>query len=406
MLSYLAITFILTAPVGLYAVYRLLLPKPLHGIPYNADSANRLVGDIPGLISEISGRGDFVAWLTEGNLKSGSIINQIFLRPFSKPFVVLADHREARDIQMNRTKEFDRTDDILYIFGPLMRSNQIVLKTGPEWKLHRRLVQDTMSPDTMLPAFLHSVVAPSMYASSLRFIKRWKTKAAIANGRLFEAGEDISLATLDAAFAFTFGPEFPHKATNPEIEGLDYSCIEPYQSLDEPIKFTSPSQDQEADSIIKLVEEVERVQSSPSPWLKWKLVAIRLSFKRRQSTKDACIRREIEKAVERRIHKTSVSDESWIKNTVELVVNREENLARKDGREPDFFSPMILDEISSCTNWSQQSLTLTALRLSRRRPWYHQRNTGLGRKAPGRSPGRSIASSRLATGRFCKCRNG
>ncbi|KIW12723.1 hypothetical protein PV08_10001 [Exophiala spinifera] len=340
MLLYLAIIFIFTAAVGLYVVYRLLLPKPLSGIPYNTESAKRLLGDIPGLMSEMSGRGDFVAWLIEENLKSGSMINQIFLRPFSKPFVVLADHREARDIQMNRTKEFDRTDDILYIFGPLMRSNQLVLKTGPEWKLHRRLVQDTMSP-----AFLHRVVAPSMYASSLRFIERWKAKAAVANGRPFEAREDISLATLDAAFAFTFGPDFPHQATKPEIEGLDYSCIEYCQSPDEPIKFASPSQEQEVHSILKLVEKVGTVQSSPSPWLKWKLIANSLSFRRCQSTKDACIRREIEKAMERRIHKPSSTDDSWIKNTVELVINREENLARNDGREPDFFSPMILDEL-------------------------------------------------------------
>lgn len=363
MLPYAVVMLTFVIIIGLYTAYRMLLPKPLPGIPYNTKSRNRLLGDIPGLLSEMANRGDFVAWLTEENLKSGSIINQVFLRPFSRPFVILADHREARDIQMNRNKEFDRTSDIIDLFGPLMRSNQVVLKTSPEWKLHRRLVQDTMSP-----AFLHSVAAPSIYASSLRFVDLWKAKSAIADGRPFEAMEDISLATLDAVFAFTFGPDFPHGATQLPVEGLKYSSIESGHSSDRPVVFARSNQDEEVDSMIRLVDEVGKVQSNPWPWLKWKFVANSPSFRRRQRTKDACIRREIEKAIERRIHKAATIGDSWIRNTVEHVINREESLAKNDGRKPDFFSPMILDEVDRYTFYAQLQLTSIALRLYSRRP--------------------------------------
>ena len=38
---------------GLYALYRAALPKPLAGIPYNRDAANKLFGDIPEMMGYV-----------------------------------------------------------------------------------------------------------------------------------------------------------------------------------------------------------------------------------------------------------------------------------------------------------------------------------------------------------------
>lgn len=37
----------------LYFVYRSLLPRPLPGIPYNHDAANKLFGDVPEMMSYV-----------------------------------------------------------------------------------------------------------------------------------------------------------------------------------------------------------------------------------------------------------------------------------------------------------------------------------------------------------------
>lgn len=38
---------------GLYALYRAALPKPLAGIPYNRDAANKVFGDIPEMMGYV-----------------------------------------------------------------------------------------------------------------------------------------------------------------------------------------------------------------------------------------------------------------------------------------------------------------------------------------------------------------
>jgi hypothetical protein len=38
---------------GLYALYRAALPKPLAGIPYNRDAANKMFGDIPEMMGYV-----------------------------------------------------------------------------------------------------------------------------------------------------------------------------------------------------------------------------------------------------------------------------------------------------------------------------------------------------------------
>ena len=49
-----------------------------------------------------------------------SPIVQVFMRPFGKPWVILCDFREARDIQMYRTNDFDRARMLEDMFGVLV----------------------------------------------------------------------------------------------------------------------------------------------------------------------------------------------------------------------------------------------------------------------------------------------
>ncbi len=54
-----------------------------------------------------------------------SPIIQMFMRPFGKPWVIVADFREAQDIQVNRQDEFDRSTYIGEVFGPLLPGNHV-----------------------------------------------------------------------------------------------------------------------------------------------------------------------------------------------------------------------------------------------------------------------------------------
>lgn len=127
----------------IYSLYQHLLPKPIPGIPYNADATSNLLGDIPRFKKETNGS-NFFEWMIEQTRVHGSPIVRAFIEPLRKPTVVVVDFREGQDILMRR-KEFDRSDFGIDALGGEAPKFHINLKTGPEWKAHRRLLQDLMN---------------------------------------------------------------------------------------------------------------------------------------------------------------------------------------------------------------------------------------------------------------------
>lgn len=138
--------FIAVLPL-LYSLYRYLLPKPIPGIPYNKDATKSLLGDIPQ--SKKESPGNIFNWISAQSRRHNSPIFQIWLGPFTKPAVVVADFREGQDILLRR-KKFDRSNFMSSVLSGEANSFHITLKTGPQWKAQRRLLQDLMTP-----AFLH-----------------------------------------------------------------------------------------------------------------------------------------------------------------------------------------------------------------------------------------------------------
>lgn len=337
-----AVGFTLLA--GLYLLYRLALPRPLPGIPYNAKSASRLFGDIPDLVSFISKGGNFVGWMADQQIKSNSVIRQVFIRPFGKPMVVLADHRESREIMVYRADDFDRSKDVVKMLSPVVRTNQFAQPTGPQWKLHRRLVQDTMSQ-----AFLNDVAAPSIYASFTRLIDLWNHKLDLAQGRPFSAADDLFHAAFDAVAAFTFGSSFPHSALKAQVDGLSSLSTNDIApgNIDDPVNFPTFDVDESISSMIRLVDGIETAQSSPSPSLSWFVTKRSKWFRRARAVKDRCIRHEIEKAAASIKQTDGDASMPQERHAVDNIINREKKLAQKEGREPDFLANRIIDEVCS-----------------------------------------------------------
>jgi hypothetical protein len=77
-----------------YLVYGAAMPKPLPGIPYNRISASRLLGDLPDLLSYANKTKETVSFFASHCVELNSPIAQIFIRPFSKPWVIITDSRE------------------------------------------------------------------------------------------------------------------------------------------------------------------------------------------------------------------------------------------------------------------------------------------------------------------------
>lgn len=130
----------------LYVVYRAALPRPLPGIPYNKEAARSVLGDLPAFLNYVKeNNGQAVNWWHMQVEKHNSPIIQLFLKPFARPFVIVADFREAQDVLLRRSREFDRSTAFDNVFSGLLPYHHITQKTSEKVKAQKRLLADTMS---------------------------------------------------------------------------------------------------------------------------------------------------------------------------------------------------------------------------------------------------------------------
>jgi hypothetical protein len=86
-LSLPAIFFTLLTVVLIGGLYRLLLPKPLPGIPYNRNAARSIFGDLPSAISHVIKTGTISSWMLQQAKQLQSPVIQVFPKLFQKPLV-------------------------------------------------------------------------------------------------------------------------------------------------------------------------------------------------------------------------------------------------------------------------------------------------------------------------------
>lgn len=337
------------ASITLYLLHRAALPKPIPGIPYSSSAARHILGDIPALLRATANSDlTHMQWIQQQLRELDSPLIQIFMGPFSRPVLVLGDFREAQDVLMRR-KEWDRSDVLADLFGGLIPDHHSQHKTNAVWKARRRLLQDLMSPQ-----FLHQVVAPALYANASNLISLWERKVTMAGNRPFNVSEDIYRAALDAVHAFAFGGEFEYSATKNQLALLEGMSTEGIQELlghdtvstsrhDEPVQFPNAKSHELVDATLSLTEAVETVQGTPSMRLAWKLLQLSPQHRRDKKIRDACIFRELQRAVS---HMSAGDSTSRVRSAVDHMIQRETQLAKKDGRKPEYFSSVMMTEVS------------------------------------------------------------
>lgn len=328
--------------LALYGLYRWLLPKPLTGISYNPDSTKSLFGDIPSLVKEVSSTGDMAGWIHKQAERSRSPVSQIFLNPFGRPTLLVSDFREAQDVLLHRSKDFDRSGFTKELFYGIGRNHHITMRTGPEWKGRRRLLQDLMSPK-----FLNNVAAPSIYASSLNFLRLWELKADVAEGRPFSASKDIYCAALDAVLAFALGTEFGENATKAQIQllqRLSAGELSKASSADDPVEFPTAPMGKAISGMLTLTNSVERVRSAASMRARWWFIVRERAIQAAWKAKEDCLHEELDKAVRARIQHQKIGD-AWVRSAVDHMVDREAHISEKEGRRADYHSSAIVAEV-------------------------------------------------------------
>ena len=180
------------AALFLAFIYWEALPKPLPGIPYTKKSRWRFFGDAFDFVDYTKDTGEGFRWFATKAAEIQSPVFQVFLAPFSRPVVIVADIQEVIDMSTRRTKEFDRGGFLTGWVGILFPEGTISMPSHDKFKNQRNIWSSTMTSQ-----FLNSVSARTIHQHTSSLVKLWTTKTQRASGRPFEVSDDLKQVTFD-----------------------------------------------------------------------------------------------------------------------------------------------------------------------------------------------------------------
>lgn len=336
--------------MGLYVLYQKLLPKPIPGIPYNKAAASSLLGDMPSLARHAASTGEPMAWFRQQAEAHRSPLVQVFVRPFSKPYVLLSDYREVQAMMLHRSpRSFDRSRIFRDILGGAGVHHHILKKTtDPGWKAQRKLLADLMTP-----AFLHTVAAPHVYAAVRNIIDLWEAKARIADGRPFEVELDAYYLALDAVVAFSYGDSYSERALSPQIEKIAALSGQQIAKMratsggaeDAPMVFPEARVHEALEATLAMVQMTDTLQSSVVPRFTWWWLSKTPKIRKAWSARDEFVAGEIAKAAERL--QDQGDDDGWMRCAVDLIVSRvrRQHHAEQRPGPVEYITDVIIEEV-------------------------------------------------------------
>ncbi|RFU79670.1 cytochrome p450 [Trichoderma arundinaceum] len=326
------IILILVVLSVIYLTYRSLYPKPIPGIPHNVAAARSWLGDIPNMIREIASTPDldFQEWCALQTEKLKSPLCQVFLSPFSKPLLLLADFDEARDLALRRTDDFDRGDFVSDSFGAFGNFHAR-MDTGPQFKANRRWLQDLMTP-----SFLNGFVAPSTYALVQQLVELWRNKARLAGDKPFSADADLDRVNFDIMMRLFFGEHFGSSSIDSQMRLLSGGKA-PNTGLHGEAAFPEAPIHQVFYALHDAGRTVTQIMTSLWPKLTLRWIPWTAGYRRIQSAKKLLVREQVPKAIERvRSGEKSAG--------IDYILSREQAAAKQEDRKPEFDNEMIINE--------------------------------------------------------------
>ncbi|KAI0015366.1 cytochrome P450 [Xylariomycetidae sp. FL0641] len=342
--TYLVITFL---AIGLYALYRQLLPRPLPGIPYNAAAASSVLGDGLSMARSVGTTGEFGPWLAAQLDRAGAPLCQVFVRPLAPPWILLADYREAHDLLAHRTApargdgvDFDKSGLVTGGIGCLPGFHAAFRAAAEadgadRFRHNRALLQDLMTP-----TFLHGVMGPAVRSKGLLLVRLLDAKMHLAAGRPFDVKADLDRVALDNILHFAFGPDFVDTSLGPVVDEME--CLAPTHipdgHRDQPVPFPEPPPSAFIAAIGTVPAVIEGYIFSSMPRLKswwWKKQPW---YRRAFSDGRRVIREQFKEARER-------DGDAEARSATDHMLKREEREAEKQGRAPNPESSILVDEL-------------------------------------------------------------
>ncbi|KAM0224246.1 hypothetical protein ACHAQD_002631 [Fusarium lateritium] len=326
----LAVVLTLTFFTALYLLRRALLPRPIPGIPYNENAVKSLMGDV----AEFRAAPNRREWWARQAIKHQSPLVQVFMRPFGRPWVFVADYFEASDICMRRLKEFDRSNVTKEQFGGLIPGHHITLKSSdPQFKKNKELIRDLMSV-----SFLQQATAPQIHEKFSTLLELWDRKRRLANGRPFDAANDIHNAALDIILGASFGLESDQGQLGRQLSQLKSKTV--LGGQDDVFEFDPVSLDDELASFTILADSASVAIRSPAPVIHHFLYRnLNAKMRKARAGRDKLRDREVAKSIERR----RLGQPQ--RCALDSMLAREDAIAEKEGRKPDYRSQTIMSEL-------------------------------------------------------------
>ncbi|TEA18485.1 Cytochrome P450 monooxygenase TRI13 [Colletotrichum sidae] len=366
----LAWAVVIPGVIGLLYLLRLrALPKPFPGIPYNKEAANRIFGDINTLIRYKSRR----TWFVDNARHHNSPLFQIFFLPFAKPVIVCVDPSEVLDISLRRTKEFKRNSLVASLFGGVIPNHHICMADDdPRFKKNRELVRDLMTP-----AFLNEVSAPQIYEKATRLVDLWTEKLRVSKGRPFAAGKDVHNLALDIilSVAFNTDPSTTNIVRN-IVHFEKQAPVEEPGDEDTPVSVEPLPLGPEHHSFSAITESIGVAVKSSFPKVRHWFLRREPHLKDALAHKDEMTHRELAEAARR------LEEGVKPKCAMDQILLREQSIASKEGRAPNYYSDTIKDELlgylvgghdttSSSLQWGLKFLSRDQAALTRLRNDLH-----------------------------------
>lgn len=320
-----------------YTAYQAALPKPIPGIPYNANAARSPLGDIPELYRAARTR-DLRNWMGTLTHRHKSPIIQLLGILGRKSTVVINDFATTQEILLRRTREFDRPQNMIDGLRGVLPYHHIAMRTDdPQFRRNRELVKDLMTP-----AFLHGVNAPEIWRGAGRFVELWRAKARVAGGRPFEATEDVSRMTFDIIKNVAVG-KGDTTLVGMYLEriqaefGTDPAPSTADDEKDMPFVFPTPPHDETLEAQLRMNKALTPTVPLP-PKVFHPLNNQRPYMRQAYASKQRMLKKQIDLAVKR------MEAGEPLESALDYMIQREIGSAKKAEREPVFDSPYMLDE--------------------------------------------------------------
>ncbi|KAI0973117.1 cytochrome P450 [Xylaria arbuscula] len=331
---------LVTVVLASYAVRCAALPKPVDGIPYHKSSATRVLGDAPAMIQHARRHGTVFDWMVQQAVILNSPIFQLFLKPFSKPAIFITDPREAQDILLRRTKDFDRSRFFKDVFGGTVPYCHVVQPTNDKFRQGRRLLADTMAAP-----FLNRVAAPLLHKHTLNLIELWQVKTNATAGHAFSVADDLSYFALDSIWNVAFGSQL--NSLPEEVSFLKgISKFDIPMSRHDPIQLPKLEANRAANSMRILTHGLDAAVTSPTPSLSHWLLSLTPSYRRAKSYKERLVQESLDDAKARLLsHMTHEDELEGITCATDHMVRRESQAADRENRAPNYGSREAKDEL-------------------------------------------------------------